>query len=838
MTTITVAAVRIALALVLAAVSPPVAAGGADASPRFCGRPLIAALDQLETLGLNLIYSSAVVLPELVVVDEPTATDARAILDQILRPLGLQAEEGASGAILIVRAPPPSVGGIAGRVTASPRGRPVAGATLAIDGTEYRAATGRDGRFRLHDVPAGTYVLRASALGFLERVRSGVRVDSTATLDLAIALEPDPRLVEDIVVTPGHHEIVPQELGAVRSLDRDDVIAAPTLGSDPSRIVTLLPGIAAADASAAFNARGSATKDVSLILDGLELYDPFHLSAFQSPFSFVDGRMVESVDFLGGGFTADHGDRHGGFLELSSASPAETADTEIEVGTLNSRVAYEASTSFGPLLVSGRYWYPEAIGDTIAFGADGLHPTFGDLYVKVGLKATPSTAVSGHVLLASDRAKLAESGGNEKVVSSNVSGTLWFRVLRSWSPRVAIDTVISAGRIDRFRQGTAQPGNDLVAVEDRRRVAFVGIKNDATWTIGRSHVLRGGLDVRFLGADLEHTAGPPGAMSTLSVGPSGAGIGAYLAYRTALSDRLITEVGLRWDRQTYTDDRQWSPRLNLVWKPGQRSEVRLGAGRYAQSLRIHELRIEDGETAYRAPEISQQLDLTYIHRFSKQWSLRVDAYRHQLGRLQPRYENLFRPIDLFPEVENDRVLVVPESAELHGVEVSLRGDAGAPLQWFLNTTWSSAKDVIDGIEVPRSWDQPYAGNFLVAYRWQPGWFLSISGTVHTGWPTTPVTGRVVTLPDGSTQIEPVPGPRNSARFPTYARLDLKTGRTIATVKGSVRVELSIANLTDRKNACCVDEVHFEAGPDGLIQTTTDLKYWLGITPSLQVLWKF
>ena len=61
---------------------------------------------------------------------------------------------------------------------------------------------------------------------------------------------------------------------------------------------------------------------------------------------------------------------------------------------------------------------------------------------------------------------------------------------------------------------------------------------------------------------------------------------------------------------------------------------------------------------------------------------------------------------------------------------------------------------------------------------------------------------------------------------------------MATRKGNVRVELSIANLTDRKNACCVDEVHFEAAPDGRVATSTDLKYWLGITPSLQVLWKF
>jgi hypothetical protein len=837
MTTLRAAMARVALAGLLALALPPVEAVDEHETPRIRGRPLISVLDELQARGLNLIYSSAVVLPELVVAEEPQGTDPRMILDQILAPLGLQAQDAASGAILIVRAPP-RLGAIRGRVTASPRGTPVSGAALTIDGTGLRAAADRDGRFVLDAVPAGTYIVRVSAPSFVERVRPGVTVDTAATVELAIALEPDPRLVERIVVTPGQHEIVPDELGTVRTLDRDAVIAAPALGNDPSRMVAVLPGIATADGSAAFNARGSASKDVSLILDGLELYDPFHLRAFQSPFSFIDGRIVDTVDFLGGGFTADRGDRHGGFLEMSSTTPVESSGTELEAGTLNSRVAYEAPTSIGPVLVSARYWYPVAVDDTIAFGADGLQPTFGDLYVKVGLLATPSTSISGHALIASDRATLSESDGNEKVDASNGSGYLWFRVSRAFSPTVATDTVVSAGKIRRFREGIAEPQDNPVAVDDRREVRFVGVRNDATWTIGSSQVLRGGLDVRLQDADLQYMSGPPAAMSTTAVAPSGAGIGAYVAYRAAISKAFIAEGGIRWDRQTYTGDRQWSPRLDLVWKPGERSEVRLGAGRYAQSQRIHELRIEDGETDYRPPEICEQLDLTFIHHFSNPWNLRVDAYRHKFGLLQPHYENLFHPLELFPEAEPDRVLVAPEGADLHGVELSLSGAAGAPLQWLANYTWSSAMDRIDGADVPRSWDQTHAGNFLVAYRWRPGWFLSVGGTIHTGWPTTPVTGRVVTLPDGSTEIEEVVGPRNSARYPTYARLDVKTGRAIATAKGNVRVELSVMNLTNRQNVCCIDEIQFEAAPDGSVTSSSELKYWLGITPSLQVLWSF
>ena len=54
----------------------------------------------------------------------------------------------------------------------------------------------------------------------------------------------------------------------------------------------------------------------------------------------------------------------------------------------------------------------------------------------------------------------------------------------------------------------------------------------------------------------------------------------------------------------------------------------------------------------------------------------------------------------------------------------------------------------------------------------------------------------------------------------------------------MRVELSILNATDRNNACCVDEVQFEAAPDGQIYGHTSYDNWLGITPLFSLVWEF
>lgn len=723
------------------------------------GRPLVDVLAELRTRGLPLVYSTAVVRPDLVLSFEPSSREARSLLDEVLAAFGLQARADPTGAILVVRA------------------------------TQSEEP-------------------------------------------------PPPTLMEEIVVTPGHHELVPHDVTAGRSMSGTDVTLAPTLGSDPSRAVSLLPGIAASDTSAAFYPRGATSTAVATVLDGLELYGVFHLDAFQRPFTVVDGRMVEAVDFTGGGFTADRGDRNGGFVEMATAATAESPAAQVEVGTLNSRFAYETPSSLGSVLISARYWYPEAATDTIAFGADGLRPALRDVYVKSGLRSTAQTLLTGHLLLASDDATLADPESAESLKASNASGTGWVRLLHSWSDRVSMETVASAGELHAERDGVADPDEGQIALEDDRRVRFAGLRADAGWTMGHSDRLRGGLEARVLRADLRYASGPPGEISALEMDPSGTSYAAYLAYRRSFLPSLTGEGGMRWDRQSYTGEDQWSPRLHLVWRPVPRDEVRVGVGRYAQSQRIHELRIEDGETSYRPAERSDQLDLTYTHAFPARWSLRLDGYVHRISQVMPRYENLHKPVELFPEAEPDRVLVAPDTARLAGVEISLGGDPQAALGWSASYVWSKAVDVTGGVEVPRSWDQTHAGKFLVSGRWGKGWFAAVNGIVHTGWPTTPMVAQSVPDEDGNLAVEAVPGPRNAARLPTYARLDLRAGRAFALSRGGLRVELSVLNATDRANACCLDEVQVVPETGGGFRTETTYDSWLGITPVLQLLWTF
>ncbi len=836
-----------ALAAVAASiVMHPVSAASPD-EPGYRGRALVEVLEELRAQGLNLIYSSDVVNESVLVTVEPRAREPRALLAEILRPLELELREGPAGSLLVVRsAPPAATAPLGGVVVSAGTGAPIARAVVRVSGTNSSALTRPDGSFDFPAVRAGVHDVIVEALGFFTATLGRVRVEPESGQRIVVELEARPAYVTELVVSPSRLSILKQDQSARLGVGSDDVVLLPTIGGDVSRVVELLPGVAAPDSSAAFSVRGSEVRDVSLILDGLELYEPFHLESFQSPFSLIDADIVDRIDFYGGGFTADFGDRHGGIVKMSTVTTSSPFDTKIELGSLNSRFSRHAplSNDKGSWSIAARAWYPEAIRDTIELGDDGLNPQFGDAYFKLALALSPRTVLSFHTLLAYDRLDFSEIDFEdvEKAKVLNRSGYGWIRALNSWSPDLFSESVLSLGRIDRRREGVSAPGSDeSLTVQDEREVDFLGFKHDLTWRISDSHLLRGGVDARRLTADYDYESiesGAPSALTAVRTRPSGTSIGVYLAERARLGERFATEVGVRWDRQAYTNDNQVSPRLNAIWRASERSELRLGLGRYFQSQRIHELRIEDGETSFHRAELSKEAAVTFQHRSPSGLRFRADAYYRKLSSLQPRYENIFNPVELFPETEPDRTRIAPDRARLRGVEILVRSNPERALTWWASYTLSSADDELDGVYEPRRWDQTNSVKFLVGYRAGERWSVSLSGNAHTGWPTTPVTAVQTTLPDGSTRIDRVLGPRNSVRFSTYARLDAKASRTFAISRGRLRLDLEIVNLTDRNNVCCVDEFFFTPQPDGSVEVTRETDVWIGFTPSASLLWEF
>ena len=519
----------------------------------------------------------------------------------------------------------------------------------------------------------------------------------------ALLVVPAPRrssLVTEIVVTPGRHTVLREEQSTRFQVTHEDATVAPASAADIGRVVELLPGVAAPENSAALQIRGSAARDTSLILDGLELYDPYHLEAFQSPYSLIDGNSVETIDLRSGGYTADLGDRHGGVVEITTLVPDEVGG-EVEIGSLNTRFTFRTPTRSGrgAWLLSARTWYTDALFDHTALGTgEDSEPGYQDFYAKGSFAVSPRLALSGHLLFGHDSLQFREPN-NEAADAETFNTNIWFRLLTAWTPGVRSETTVSIGRVDKHRFGDSNLTGQVIHVDDDRDVDFSGFRSATFWTLGEKSLLKSGIEYRRLKARYDYSTEDPNDPLTLaevSLGPTGTSFGAFAAYRRMLSPRLTTELGLRWDRQTYTNDNHLSPRFNAVWRPGERSELRLAVGRFTQSQRIHELNVQDGETKFSRAETSEQIEVSYERLLVSGMRLRVDAYHRSLSQLRPRYENLFEPIELFPETAPDRVRIAPERARLRGIELLLRSPVEQRLFWWVGYTLAAAEDQVAG----------------------------------------------------------------------------------------------------------------------------------------------
>src|SRR4051812_34693322 len=95
-------AVRLTACRLLAAALLAAATAAAAAGQRFAGHPLAEALALLQQGGLPVVFTSELVTPAMRVAREPTSSDPREQLDELLAPFGLAVDASTPGLLVVV----------------------------------------------------------------------------------------------------------------------------------------------------------------------------------------------------------------------------------------------------------------------------------------------------------------------------------------------------------------------------------------------------------------------------------------------------------------------------------------------------------------------------------------------------------------------------------------------------------------------------------------------------------------------------------------------------------------------------------------------------------------
>ena len=385
---------------------------------KYAGRPLGDVLRELQATGLNIVFSSEIVRPTMKVLTEPKAVRPRKILDEILRPHGLQVRSGPGGALLVVRlreqtsspvtvagqAQTPSPVTVAGQVVTGANKAPVVGAAVESDGRRAgeRSRT-RPVALRLTPLP-DTLRLEVTAKGFVNQ-----RVDLTVVAGMSaieIVLDVSPEFRETVTVSalgPEEAPAAPQVVLAPAAVQR--VAGA---GDNVFHALQTLPGVnATEDWGSRLSVRGGGPDQNLTVMDGVEIHNPYRLFGITSAFN---PEIVDRFELTAGGFGAKYGDRLSSILLVDNrqgtttrrlAGSATSSFTDANV-VLEGKLPGQASGSW---LVTGRRTYYDLIAERIA---KMDFPGFQDVQAKGVWDPKPGHRLTLFVLRSRESADIKE----------------------------------------------------------------------------------------------------------------------------------------------------------------------------------------------------------------------------------------------------------------------------------------------------------------------------------------------------------------------------------------------------------------------------------------------
>lgn len=750
---------------------------GVAVAASYQGRRVSDVLDQLRAEGFTFIYNTALVSDDLVVGAEPRSQRGIDLAREILGQHGLALSEVAPNTFAVQRGEPPQ--------PAKPK-------------------------------PAGPVAGRP--------------------------------IVEEVVVQTSRYALASDVTGSHAFLDQIQVTNLPRLGDETLQAVQRLPGVAANGFSSIAAIRGGVPNETAIVLDGLRLYEPFHLKNYLSPVSLLDSRLIAGLDVYFGGFPVMYGDRMSAIIDARSIRPEQARYYELGLSLFhaNALASGKFADDRAQLLVSARR---SNLGELVQFAENDFgKPEYSDGFARFDYRFSEETRASLSTLLSHDQISAIRSGGAERAQDESTNVYTWAELEHDWSESLTSRAIASwTDIVDKRRGQVDDPDRRSGTIVDDRTFSVVGLRIDNDW-IAENLTHRFGAEVRRLWADYEYDAdisfaagfpfpGSPPATRARNVvlHPDGFEASGYWDTRFEVNPRWTLEGGLRIDTQTYDgsgDAEQWSPRVSVLYLWNPETRLRASWGRFYQSQGINELQVEDGVDSFYPAQHAHHAIFSIERTFAGQLDARLELYRKDYRQLNPRFENLFDPLVLLPEIQFDRIRIAPDSARVDGAEVWFNWHPDNHWSGWLSYTWSQARDRTAGDDVYRSWDQRHAVSLGIAWTSGP-WAATLANSFHTGWPTT----QLSLVPDPAPGQSPVVlGPRNALRYDDFNSLDLRVTRTFDLPRGQLDVFIEVTNMASRENPCCTEYrvIDTPAGP--ALESSTDS--WLPLVPSMGVLWRY
>lgn len=721
----------------------------------------------------------------------------------------------------------------------------MAGVSIEIEGVGLATEADEDGSFSLQAVPAGTWTMKATCVGYRTN-RQVITIEAADTVaHVRFQMMPRPVEVDRIsVIDDARH--AEASSGALVSLSKEEIRQSPGHASDISRVISLHPSIAkSSDAYNSLSVRGGHPNETRFMIDGFTVpsINHFPLPGNSSgSYSLIRADLVSNVDFWPGGRSA----RYGGHLSGLMSVDLRQGRRDRVGGRIGAGLTGFHADLEGPLPSGNGSWLVSArrsLVDWLAESVDaGVAPKYTDALIKMNLdlgdrhKLNLLTVYGTDNLLITPAIALTEGYvfmGDMRATES-IAGLRW---KARWHSRLTATTTVSVSQV--------KHGVDLYRIY--RNVPYAldhsrHTEGRAEW-FGRWQMNPWwGLNVS---ADWHFTSDRIHLMTNGAVGPLGHGttvppvderlsatnLGVSLTNWFALGKSVEWSAGLRADYFDRGDGWHLGPRLRVNWYPTRDWKVVAALGRLYQPLPTRLPLLAVGSDELSAPSV-RDINLGIRYEFSAN-SISLEGYHKYYDHLplDRGYGGVIFPFDqvgVFYTAQPFYWLVDDGRAEAYGCELVFRRNYVGSLYGILVLGLSQAhyRD-IRGTWRPRYHQTDRRLGLEGGVDLGQGFTVSLRFQLQSGAPNTPVdtarTKRVYTTVYQTDQFM-------LSNLPVYYNANLRAEKRVIAESWTLTLYISIWNLFDKKR---VLEYYWDFGSDSIAA-----RYEWGLIPIVGIEWEF
>jgi hypothetical protein len=510
---------------------------------------------------------------------------------------------------------------IKGKVVDLETGQPIPNANVVVVGTLIGSSSDNNGEFEIKVKP-GIYEVEVKVIGYeVERKRVVLEKGKISYVEFRlkqsyvefseVEVLADYKTKRIVDVRPSFVEVEPRS-----------VKVGAGFGEDVFRMLRTLPGVfAPTDFATNFVVRGGSPDENLIIIDGIEVYNPYRLYGFVSMFN---PDAVGEFNFMSGGFPAKYGDRLSAVLDVSAREGRRDKifSSMVNVNLTNANLIFEGKLPLnGSWIFSTRRTYYDLILEPIAektklVSGDVTFPNFYDFQTKLTFEPFEKHKFNFIGIFSRDAMNVITGQNFDRPDSIAVNDLSYNKTFGfSWSYSLGKNSVVKFMASWYENSGESKVGGEIldptydvqgkVAPEDAtlfkidtwsdysiRKTAF---SLDFSYDFGR-HLIELGFGSHLINSELRYvlkideqlkmflkSLGFFSAPEIFSYAERYPKYNFYIQDRIKFGSKLIVQPGLRFDYYGIIGKSYISPRLNILYNFDVLTSLRFAYGWYYQS---------------------------------------------------------------------------------------------------------------------------------------------------------------------------------------------------------------------------------------------------------------